>query len=157
MTPARRISSRSTVVVKRVYPILFVAGVVLIFAMPLIGALTSDQSPPLWFLIPAGLLVFVVGWLIMKKLISGLVDEVFDEGDALLVKNNHREERIALSDIAGIRYGSLFNPGKVTVILRKPGIFGAEIGFLPPTRFFPFAGSPVIRDLTKRIDAQRAG
>ena len=47
MTPARRISSRATFVVKRVYPILFVAGVVLIFAMPLIGALTSDQPPPL--------------------------------------------------------------------------------------------------------------
>ena len=62
MTPTR-ISSRSTFIVKRVYPVLFIVVVVLIFAMPLIGALTSNQAPPLWFLIPVGLLVFVVaGW-----------------------------------------------------------------------------------------------
>ena len=92
----------------------------------------------------------------MKKVISGLVDEVVDEGDALLVRNDHREERISLSDIAKVRYGSLFNPGKVTLTLSKPGAFGTEIAFLPPTRFFPFAGSPAIQGLIKRVEATRA-
>jgi hypothetical protein len=39
--------------------------------------------------------------------------------------------------------------------LRKPGVFGDQISFCAPTRFVPFATSPVIDDLIRRIDAAR--
>lgn len=156
MTP-KRISSRSTFVVKRIYPIIFVAGIVLIVAMPLIGAVTLYQPPPIWFSIPAALLLLIVGWLIMRTLVFGLADEVFDEGDALLVRNNKRDVRIPLSNIAAVRYASWLNPGKVTVALKEPCAFGAQIAFLPRTRFLPFLGSPVVWDLSRRIAAQRPG
>jgi hypothetical protein len=130
----KRISSRSTFLFKRVYPVIFFGGTALIFAMPLIGLVTVYDAPPVWFLIPAGLLALVLGWLIMRTVIFGLADEVYDEGDALLVRINGREDRILLPNIAAVRYATWLNPGKVTVTLKQPCSFGAEIAFLPPTR-----------------------
>jgi hypothetical protein len=131
------------------------AGVVLIFAFPLIWV-DRARLPSMWPLLLAMLAVLLVGYWLMKRVLFDLVDEVFDNGDALLVKNRDQEERVSLSDIAEIRYGSLFNPLRVTLSLKRPSIFGVEIAFLRPAGF-PLVGSAAIRDLTKRIDAQRTG
>jgi hypothetical protein len=40
----------------------------------------------------------------MKKLIFDLVDEVWDDGRALIVKNDDREERIPFADIKNVNY-----------------------------------------------------
>ena len=151
----RQISSRSTFFVKRVYPIIFVAAVVLVFAFPLFWV-DRARLPSMWPLLLAMAVVLLLGYWVMKRVLFNLVDAVFDDGNSLLIKNRDQQERVSLSDIADIRYGSLFNPLRVTLSLRKPSIFGAEITFLRPAGF-PLVGSAAIRDLTKRIEAQRAG
>ena len=82
----RQISSRATFFVKRVYPIIFVAAVVLFFAFPLFWV-ERARLPSMWPLLLAMLVVLLVGYWLMKRMLFDLVDAVFDDGDALLVRN----------------------------------------------------------------------
>ena len=49
-------------------------------------------------------LMAIIGYRFMKKQVFNLVDEVFDGGDALLVRSGGREERIALADFKNVNY-----------------------------------------------------
>jgi hypothetical protein len=97
----------------------------------------------------------IVGFFIMKKLVFDLVDEVWDDGDALLVKNRGQEERIPLSGIINVNYSPYVNPPRVVLSLRTSTIFGKQIAFGAPIRMLPFSTSPVIDDLIERIDQAR--
>ena len=44
------------------------------------------------------------GYFVMKKLVFDLVDEVWDDGEALLIKNRGQEEHVALRDIKNVSY-----------------------------------------------------
>ena len=56
---------------------------------------------------------------------ADLVDEVWDDGNALLVKNRGQEQRIALADIKNVNYSPFVNPPRVTLSLRRPTAFRA--------------------------------
>ena len=150
----RQISSKATFFVKRVYPIIFVAAVILFFAFPLMFV-ERARIPSMWPLLLGAALALVVGYWAMKNLLFDLVDAVFEDGNALVVKNDGREERVSLSDIAAAGYTSLFNPMRVTLSLRRPTSFGTEIAFLAPVGMLPFVRSADIRALIKKIEAQR--
>jgi hypothetical protein len=49
----------------------------------------------------------------------------------------------------------MINPPRVTLTLRQPSIFGTEVSFSAPVRFIPFAKSPLVEDLIRRVDAAR--
>jgi hypothetical protein len=106
-----------------------------------------------FIIVPA--VMILVGYVIMKKVVFDLVDEVWDDGAALVVRDKGREDRIALSNIMNISYSPLINPPRVTLTLRQPSNFGSEITFSAPVRFLPFAKSPLIEDLIRRVDAAR--
>jgi len=89
------------------------------------------------------------------KLVFDLVDEVWDNGDTLVVKNRGQEQRIALSDIKNVSYSPFINPPRVTLSLRRPTVFGDQITFSAPVRLVPFSTSPVINDLIERVDRAR--
>jgi hypothetical protein len=92
----------------------------------------------------------------IKKLLFDLVDEVLDAGDALVIRNGHLEERVALSDIMNVGYSPFMNPPRVTLSLRNPGMFGDRVSFCAPVSLMPtFSTSPIIDELIKRIDAAR--
>jgi hypothetical protein len=150
----RRISSRTTFVYKRIFPLLFFGIVSLFIAFVIVGGLRSGQNPPLPVLIVPVLAAAFI-YFVMKRLIFDLVDEVLDAGDALIVRNRGQEDRIALSDITNINYTPLVSPPRVTLSLRRASVFGAEVTFCAPTRFVPFSSSPVINELIQRIDAAR--
>ena len=150
----RRISSRSTFVYKRIFPLLFFGIVSLFIAFVIVGGLRSGQNPPLPVLIVPVLAAACI-YFVMKRLIFDLVDEVLDAGDALIVRNRGQEDRIALSDITNVNYTPLVSPPRVTLSLRRASVFGAEVTFCAPTRFVPFSSSPVINELIQRIDAAR--
>jgi hypothetical protein len=99
--------------------------------------------------------MIAVGFFVMKKLVFDLVDEVWDDGGSLLIKNRGEEERVALSDIKNVSYSPLINPPRVTLSLRRPTVFGDEITFNAPMRFMPFSASPIIKELIDRIDLAR--
>ena len=99
--------------------------------------------------------MIVLGYSIMRKLVFDLVDEVWDDGDALIVKNGVQPQRIALSEIKNVSYSPYMNPPRVTLSSRHPTVFGDKITFGAPVRVIPFSTSPIIDDLIERTDAAR--
>ena len=151
----RRISSKMTFFYKRIFPIIWFGLLLLFIAMPFFVGPWSDGTSLIPFpVIPAVMIVF--GYFIMKKVVFDLVDEVFDAGDALLVRNGNQQEHISLSDIMNVNYSPWVSPPRVTLSLRRPSILGNKVTFCAPVRFVPFATSPVIDDLIERIDAARS-
>ena len=104
----------------------------------------------------APLLMAGFGYFIMKTIVFDLVDEVWDCGDSLVVKDKGREQRIALSDCMNVSYSSFSGPPRITLMLRNTSEFGTEISFVPPIRMFPYSTSPIAKDLIARIDAARS-
>jgi len=150
----RRISSRTTFWYKWVFPIVWF-GALAAFAGT--ALLTNALHDPVQFLpvIILPVLMAVVGYVIMRKLVFDLVDEVWDDGSSLIIRNRGEEDRVALSNIMNVSYSPLINPPRVTLTLRQPSNFGSEISFSAPVRFLPFAKSPLIEDLILRVDAAR--
>ena len=143
----RRISSGWTFFYKRVFPIIWFG-----FLVVFVGIGVANQGVGI-VIVPIAMMGF--GYFLMQKLVFDLVDEVWDEGDALLVKNRGQEQRIALSEIKNVNYSPLVNPPRVSLSLRRPTVFGEQITFCAPVRFVPFSQSPVIADLIERIDRAR--
>ena len=110
------------------------------------------ESAPLLFIpvVMAGL-----GYVLFKNFIWPLADEVWDDGDTLIVRIGNQEERIALSEISDVSYSTYKNVPRVTLMLRQPSIFGPEIVFAPPATLLPFAGNPIIDELIERINTKR--
>ena len=94
----------------------------------------------------------VLGYAIMKRVLFDLVDEVWDCGDSLLVKNKGVEYRFALSDFVDVGYTGFMNPPRITLSLRESSDFGPKVVFMTPIRLFPYSMPPVARDLRARID-----
>jgi hypothetical protein len=145
-----------TFIHKRIFPVLWFGFLAFFmaapFVVPLVGG-TATGSPVGFLLVPA--LMMIIGYFIMKKLIFDLVDEVWDAGDALVIRNGHDEERVALSDIINVIYSPFVNPPRVTLSLRNPSPLGDQVTFCAPASFMPFAKSRIIDELIKRIDAAR--
>jgi len=104
------------------------------------------------------LLVFaVMSFVVMRLFVLDLVDEVWDGGWELVVRNRGREARIPLTEIINVNYDRFSNPPRVTLMLRDPCEFGSEIAFMVRQRMFVL-GNPARRvalDLIGRIDAAR--
>jgi hypothetical protein len=149
-----RISSSATFYYKRIFPIVWFGFLSIFIAVSLLGGFGSGASPPVPFLI-IPVLMMIFGYVIMRKLVFDLVDEVLDAGDSLLIRNGGEQEQVLLSDIMNVSYTQAVNPPRVTLSLRNPGIFGAKVSFCAPLRFLPFSTSPVIDKLIERIDAAR--
>ena len=150
----RRVSSTWTFFYKRVFPAIWFGFLVLFIGIAAFGSRAPKDVAIVPFrIVPLG--AMAVGFFVMKKLVFDLVDEVWDDGDALVVKNGGSEERIALSEIKNVNYSMLVNPPRVTLALRRPTTFGEQIAFCAPLRLLPLTPSPVIADLVERIDRAR--
>lgn len=94
----RLVSSKMTFFNKRVFPAIWFAFLFLFIGISVFsGAARNAGSLTPVLIAPAVTIVF--GYFIMKKLIFDLVDEVWDDGDSLVVRNQGQEQRVALSDI----------------------------------------------------------
>jgi len=153
-SPVRRISSSWTFFYKRVFPIIWfgVLGVVTFIVLST-GAAAKDPT----FLVVPGFMAFI-GFLIMRALVWDLADEVFDRGDALLIRNGGEEELIRLSNIMNVSVSTYVNPPRISLRLITPGTFGSEIAFSPLTgfRLNPFAKNQVAEDLIVRVHQARS-
>ena len=144
----RRISSDWTFFYKRVFPVLWFG-----FLAVFVGIGVVNGQGLFIVIVPIAMIGF--GYFIMQKLVFDLVDEVCDDGDALVVKNRGQEQRIALADIKNVNYSPFVSPPRVTLSLRRPTVFGDQITFCAPVRLLPFSPSPVIADLIERVDHAR--
>jgi hypothetical protein len=149
----RRISSRTTFLYKRIFPLVWFGILAFIILGPLIAKRNVGGSLPSFLVLP--ILMAIFGYFIMKKLVFNLADELSDAGDFLVVRFGNEEERVPLSEIMNVSYSNMTNPPRVTLTLRTPTRFGKEVSFSPPQTFVPFAKSPIVADLIERVDAAR--
>jgi len=150
----QRISSRSTKITKWVFPIFWFGFLLIFFVAALFGRPRGPETFAILF-IPCVMLV--VGFLVMKALIFDLVDEVWDAGDYLVVKNKGEETSIRLEEIVNLNYSTFTNPKRATLRLRNPGRFGKEVAFLPKANVtvWRFTRNENLEQLIDRIDAAR--
>lgn len=154
----QQISSKLTFYYKRIFPVVFFGFLVVFFFTAVAGAVTNGQPAPAAVALVPVIVIGVVGYLMMKKLLFDLADEVLDAGNWLIVREGGREDRIALRDIMNVSYTPVMNPPRVTLLLRRPSLFGDQVAFVAPMRWLPFAASPVIEALIRRVDqARRVG
>lgn len=150
----KKISSRTTTLHKRVFPLIWF-GFLAVFVTTAIanGAILEGH----WEFLAMPVVMAAFGFFLMKKLAWDLMDEVFDCGDALVVKKDGEEERIPLSNIMNVNASTHMNPPRVTLRLVNAGRFGSEVTFSPPAKFSfnPFAKNPLIDELIVRVDRAR--
>jgi hypothetical protein len=150
------ISSKRTFFYKRMFPVFWI-GFLAIFVLTayLPGRRTHVEVMPI-LVVPV--VMAIIGYTLFRRLLFDLVDEVWDDGDALIVKNAGMEYRVPLRNIINIGYSSLTNPERVTLTLRDGGTFGKEITFMPMARPFSFrwpSRNPIIDELIERVDRAR--
>jgi hypothetical protein len=138
---------------KRVFPV-FWFGSLAFFVIAGFLDRSSDSSPPLPFLfVPLAMAIF--GYVLLKKMVFDLADEISDAGDYLLIRFGRVQDQVDLANIINVSYTVMVNPPRVTLTLREPCRFGKEVSFSPPVRWLAFSKSPVIAELIERIDAAR--
>ena len=147
------ISSKQTYFSKRVFPVLWLGGVTIFLVFGLATA-TSHKVPvdPMLLVVPVVMLVF--GFVLFRKLLWDLADEVRDGGSFLLVRKGPVEQRIPLANISNVSMSQLTNPKRLTLRLRTPCEFGDEVVFIPRAPLFslnPFARNAVAEDLMRRV------
>ena len=147
-------SSKMTFFYKRVFPVIWFGFLAAFFLIGLAKSRAGDPISNLPSLI-IPVVMAIIGYQIMKKMTFNLVDQVFDLGDALLVRNGGQEERIALADIKNVNFVPYMSPPQVTLSLRRPSLFGDTIVFCAPARLMTLSPSPTIEKLIDRIDAAR--
>ena len=148
----RRLSSTGTHLYKRVLPAIWF-GLFGLFFFGSLVAVIRDGSGFGFLLVLLGVGTF--GFIIMKIFVWDLVDEVWDDGNSLVVKNKGREARIDLLNIININHTSFANPPSVSLTLRSPCEFGRIVKFSPPRRLLGFGEHPVVTELVQRIDHKR--
>jgi hypothetical protein len=153
----RRLSSSYTYFYKRIFPWLwfgFLAVIVLIVAT---SSLTRHASVMPFLIGPA--FMAVLGFVLYRKLIADLVDEVWLAGDMLLVKNRGDEISVGLRDIVNVNAVSVTNPRRITLMLRSATRMGQHISFMPAIQSGSFVSSfkpdPIASELIARVDALR--
>lgn len=103
-------------------------------------------------LILLGLAAFT--FFVLRTFVWDLPDEVWEDNDSLIVRKKGREARIDLLNIINVN-STFSGPARVTLMLRKPCIFGKKVSFLPPPRVIDFDEHPIASDLYERIQTRR--
>jgi len=154
----KRISSKQTYFYKRVFPVIWFGFLAMFVLAALLASRRTRVEVIPMLLIPVIMSVF--GYLLFRRLLFDLVDEVWDDDDALIVRNAGVEKRVPLKDIINVGYTVLTNPERVTLTLRDAGPLGREITFMPLSRAFSFrwlSRNPMIGELIERVDQARRG
>jgi len=153
-----KISSGSMFMMKRVFPVLWFGFLVLFVGGSMTSAITrGPQLGDLFFLV-VPVFMSIIGYTVMKQFIWDLVDEVYDHGDYLVIRNRGDEARIDLADIMNVSVSTNMNPPRITLRLVHPTRFGTEVSFSPirPFTLNPFAKNEVAESLIVRVDRARS-
>lgn len=143
----RRISSRLTWWHKKAFPILWFAFLGL-FSLAGLGGVIQRRVPAPQLLIPAVMAAF--GYILMRRLVFPLADEVWIQEEELIVRNGNEEDRFPLSNIINVEASQFTNPERITLTLKQPCAYCREIVFSPPTRWWPFGRHPIAQELLRR-------
>ena len=149
----RQLSSKSTFLAKRVFPILWL-GFIAVFAVTatFTGAVGKD---PMFAVVP--LLMAVGGLFLFRALLWKLSDSVTDYGEYLVARRSGVEARVPIANIMNVSASSFSNPKTVTLRLIQPSALGQEVSFIPVTPFTlnPLAKVAIAEELMERAFAAR--
>ncbi len=157
----RRLSSTSTGFYKRVFPVLWFGFISLFFVLSLWARFHPESvrgrpPEPMFLLMP--LLMATIGYFVFRRLIFDLVDEVWLDGDWLVVSNRGEKRRVALGDVMNVNATTTTNPRRITLMLRTESRFGSSLSFIPASPrglMSLFKPDPIATELIKRVDAIR--
>ena len=149
----RRISSRMTFVNKRLFPLVWFGFITSFVVIATYSMIKKGEFQFSFFLVPLGMAIF--GYFLMKNFVLDLVDEAWDVGDAIIIKNKNEEVRIPLSEVMNISYSYVTVPPRVTLMLRHQSRLGTEVTFMPPASLIPFKKSQIVTELIERVDVMR--
>lgn len=150
----RRLSSSLTFFYKRVFPICWF-GFIYVFVHALV-VLTKRGNVIDWKIFLGPVVMAFVGSFIMKHLLWKNVDEVWDAGEALLVRDRGDEELIRLGDVTNVAWSQWTNPETVTLSLAVSSRFGERVTFMLPTRWVAFGRHPLVAELIERTEQARS-
>ncbi len=101
-------------------------------------------------LIPVALAL--LGFAYMRRFTFSLADQVFDDGDALVIRSKGRELRILLANVTGVKYSFIADPPRITVSFTTAAVPEARVEFMPcvAPAMFLFRQHPLAAELRKR-------
>lgn len=153
---AKRISSQGTFFYKLAFPIIWFG---VLGSVVLLGLLnTSMAAGTMLPFIIMPIFMAGIGYVIFRALLTGLMDEVWDNGKELLVVNGGHVEHVPLAGIININYSGLTNPKRATLQLRQPGRWGTKLSFIPvrsSMSIWNLMDNKVIDALIARVDEAR--
>src|SRR5215216_5278543 len=126
----RRISSLATFLMKVIFPALWITGFGLGTLAMFLGEYKGGVESPKWAFLFAWIAgsVFIYWGCIRLKVVS--IDD-----DYLYISNYIKEMRVPLSDIYDVTENRWVNIHPVTIHLKSPSAFGANIVFMPQIFF----------------------
>lgn len=148
----RKISSDAVPVLKRYAPLALVG----LFLSSIAVSPPRPGAPETGWLVAVSLAVTGFVYLLLRRLLFSLVDEVWDTGDALLVKNRGSEELVPYAAIRRMSYAQFARPQRARIELHAAGRFGSEIAFYPVGGYGRYRPDPVLEELIARIAANAA-
>lgn len=154
----RKLSSKMTAFHKKAFPLVWFGGWAAFALAAASSGAIFGKGGFLLVVMPLGMAA--LGYFLMKNLLWDLVDEVYDAGSFLLVKNGGREYRIPFSDIVNVNSTVAVNPPRITLRLKGASAqsgLGTEMVFSPqrPLTFNPFAKVPIAEELISKVEEAR--
>jgi len=153
----RRISSRLTSFYKKTFPVVWCGAVATTLIMSVVVLRSGKQGALMFLVLP--LLMIVIGYVIYRNLVADLIDEVWLEDDAIVVKNRDESAKIPLCDVTDVDVSTMMNPRRITLTLRNESRWGRSIVFMPAVESarlaYSFKPDPIATELAGRIDALR--
>ena len=142
---------------KRIFPAVWLGSILLAVGGAISTSIVHHKNIELAFAI-GPIAMVVLGFLLFRRLLWDLADEVKDGGSFLLVRKGSIEDRVQLSNVMNVSMNYFINPKRLNLRLRTPGKFGDEIVFIPkmsPFQFKPFARYAIVESLIQRVDRAR--
>ena len=147
----KRINSKFTFLLKKVFPIFWLSILVLIFVLVL------SQEQNVESIIVGSFMAFlmaIIGFFIYKFLLSNLIDEVYLHAETLVFKNSGFQIKLGFDEIVDFNYQRYMNPHKVTIYTRNETKFGKQLCFLAPTNYVPFKKNEDIMELFNQLNVK---
>lgn len=145
-----RLTDGSTYYWSRVFPTLWTSLCGIIVVLVWMDAL-GDATAPL--AVKVGV---TAAWAVASAVffrVFASLEDVWLDGDDLLVGDPRRGTRISLRDVRNVKESRLMQVKRITLELARPTPRGHSITFVPKglkTFLFPYASSPVAQELRER-------
>lgn len=149
-----RLNSRLTYINKYLFPTVWF-GFLLFFFFQAPVAAKNETQKIIFMVAPFPMALF--GYYLMRKMLFGLVNEVYRSGDYILCKNGDKRIKVSLSEIQSAIYYTQTQPQKCVLRLNKDTVLGREIEFIPKIGWRPFSFNQDVDLLIDQVHQQNQG